>query len=65
MPPIARVLIRTHHITSREKLLKIKRATKRLDCAVLMRTGKASPGLMLAEGEAEDVGLWTEAVRVS
>ncbi|PQE20583.1 hypothetical protein CJF30_00001880 [Rutstroemia sp. NJR-2017a BBW] len=50
-------------MTSREKILKIKRATKRLDCSVLIRTGRASPGLMLAEGEADNVGLWTEAVR--
>jgi hypothetical protein len=65
MSPIARVLIRTHHITSREKLLKVKEAAKRLDCAVLMRTGKAVPGLMMAEGETENVRLWTERVRVS
>ncbi|KAM3086299.1 hypothetical protein ACMFMG_000435 [Clarireedia jacksonii] len=63
MTPIARVLIKTHHITSREKFAILKKAAQRLDCAALLRTGKVSPGIMLAEGEAENLAAWTERVR--
>lgn len=45
---INRILIQTHHITSRKKISHITKAAKRLSCSVLLKTGK-SPGLMIAE----------------
>ena len=57
-------LIRTHHITSRKKLQRVKKAAEQ--CAVpfvLVRSG-GSPGLMYAEGP-DEVGVadWVSAVQ--
>jgi len=61
MALVHRILIKTHHITSRKKILTITKAAKRLSCSVLIKTG-GPPGIMIAEGEsALD---WVEVVRV-
>jgi hypothetical protein len=59
---IHRVLIKTHHMTSRSKLASITRATKRLSCSAILKTG-SPPGVMIAEGEGALE--WMEIVRVS
>jgi hypothetical protein len=47
-------LIRTHHITSRKKLRRVRHAAHQLGIAnVLIRSG-GSPGIMFAESESED-----------
>ncbi|KAG4421984.1 hypothetical protein IFR04_004843 [Cadophora malorum] len=60
MPPLTRILIKTHHMTSRKKILTITKAAKRLSCSVLLKTG-GPPGVMIAEGEL--AGDWLEVVR--
>ncbi|KAK0119683.1 hypothetical protein ONS95_011119 [Cadophora gregata] len=60
MPQIQRILIKTHHMTSRKKILTITKAAKRLSCSVLLKTG-GPPGVMVAEGEL--AGDWLEVVR--
>jgi hypothetical protein len=59
---IHRILIKTHHMTSRSKIASITRATKRLSCSVVLKTG-SPPGVMIAEGEGALE--WMEIVRVS
>jgi len=56
-----RILIKTHHMTSRTKIQTITKAAKRLSCSVLLKVGDP-PGIMLAEGE--EVVEWMEVVRV-
>lgn len=56
-----RVLIKTHHMTSRTKIQTITKAAKRLSCSVLLKVGDP-PGIMLAEGEGALE--WMETVRV-
>lgn len=57
-------LIRTHHVTSRKKLQRVKKAAAHFDVPfVLVRYG-GSPGLMY--GESQDVGSltsWVSAVK--
>ncbi|CAL3962966.1 hypothetical protein PZA11_000028 [Diplocarpon coronariae] len=60
MAALQRILIRTHHMTSRKKILTITKAAKRFSCAVVLKTG-GPPGVMLAEGEG--AGEWLEVVR--
>jgi hypothetical protein len=62
MPPIHRILIKTHHMTSRKKILAITKAAKRLSFSVLLKTG-GPPGIMIAEGA--NAPEWMEVVRVS
>ncbi len=62
MASIYRVLIKTHHMTSRKKILVITKAAKQLSCSVVLKTG-APPGIMLAEGEGAEE--WLKVVRVS
>lgn len=62
MTPIYRVLIKTHHMTSRKKILVISKAAKQLSCSVVLKTG-APPGIMLAEGEGAEE--WLKVVGVS
>jgi hypothetical protein len=63
MPPIHRILIKTHHMTSRKKILNLTRAASNLQCSVLLKTGAHPPGIMFAEGGgAED---WLKVVKVS
>ncbi|KAI2611605.1 uncharacterized protein GGS25DRAFT_519914 [Hypoxylon fragiforme] len=47
-------LIRTHHITSRKKLARVKKAAALNSLHVIVRSG-GSPGIMYAEGPAEAV----------
>jgi hypothetical protein len=62
MASIYRILIKTHHMTSRKKIFAITKAAKRLSCSVILKTG-GPPGVMLAEGE--EALEWMEIVRVS
>jgi hypothetical protein len=63
MATIHRILIKTHHMTSRKKITVITKAAKRLSCSIVLKTG-APPGIMLAEGEETEAGDWLEVVRV-
>jgi hypothetical protein len=56
-----RILIKTHHMTSRTKIQTITKAAKRLSCTVLLKVGDP-PGIMLAEGKGALE--WMEVVRV-
>ncbi|KAI1125721.1 hypothetical protein F5Y10DRAFT_225061 [Nemania abortiva] len=56
-------LIRTHHITSRKKLQRVKKAASQHALSfVLIRSG-GSPGIMYAEGAEADVNAWVSFVR--
>lgn len=56
-------LIRTHHITSRKKLQRVKKAASQHALSfVLIRSG-GSPGIMYAEGTETDVHAWVTFVR--
>lgn len=57
-------LIRTHHVTSRKKLQRVKKAATHFGVPfVLVRYG-GSPGLMYAEsGESSSLGAWVSAVK--
>jgi hypothetical protein len=57
-------LIRTHHITSRKKVAKLKQAATFHDVFVLLRYG-GPPGVMYVEGKAEGVNQWVSDVQVS
>jgi len=54
--------IRTHHVTSRKKVGKLKKAADR-DEYVLIRSG-GCPGLMYVEGDEDFVKEWTSQVSV-
>ena len=55
-------LIRTHHITSRKKVTKIKKAAAKHTDYVLIRSG-GSPGIMYCEGSEEGVNEWVSNVQ--
>ncbi|KAI1213706.1 uncharacterized protein F4807DRAFT_456253 [Annulohypoxylon truncatum] len=56
-------LIRTHHITSRKKLARVRKAAALYDLHVLVRSG-GSPGIMYAEGPDEAaVNNWVNGVQ--
>lgn len=57
-------LIRTHHVTSRKKLQRVRKAAARFGVPfVLVRYG-GSPGLMYAEGgDGPALGAWVGAVK--
>lgn len=57
-------LIRTHHITSRKKVAKLKQAADAHDIFALLRYG-GCPGIMYVEGEEKGVRQWVDAVHVS
>lgn len=57
-------LIRTHHITSRKKVAKLKQAATFHDVFVLLRSGGA-PGVMYVEGKEDGVNQWVSDVQVS
>ena len=66
MPGNARLwnaLIRTHHITSRKKVAKLKQAASAQDVFVLLRSG-SPPGIMYVEGHEQGVVEWVDAVNV-
>ncbi|KAI1262285.1 hypothetical protein F5Y18DRAFT_430186 [Xylariaceae sp. FL1019] len=55
-------LIRTHHISSRKKLQRVKKAASQYAVPyVLIRSG--APGIMYAEGNEESVTAWVSFVR--
>lgn len=56
-------LIRTHHITSRKKVARLKQAAADNDVLALLRSGGA-PGIMYVEGMKADVEAWVAAVQV-
>lgn len=56
-------LIRTHHITSRKKVAKLKQAADFHHVFALLRSGGA-PGIMYVEGEERGVRQWVDAVHV-
>ena len=56
-------LIRTHHITSRKKVAKLKQAAGDSHVFVLLRSG-GSPGIMYVEGAREGVEDWVSVVQV-
>lgn len=55
-------LIRTHHITSRKKIAKLRHAAGKEKVYALLRSG-GSPGLMYAEGEREGIEEWVASVQ--
>lgn len=57
-------LIRTHHITSRKKVAKLKQAADACDVYALLRSG-GCPGIMYVEGEERGVRQWVDSVHVS
>lgn len=57
-------LIRTHHVTSRKKVGKVKKAAQHELRYLLIRSG-GSPGLMYAEGEEGALREWVGEVAVS
>ncbi|KAL8991456.1 MAG: hypothetical protein Q9177_000128 [Variospora cf. flavescens] len=58
-----RALIKTHHMTSRRKILAIGKAAKQHSCSVMLKTGKP-PGVMIAEGDDEArVKGWVQDVK--
>jgi hypothetical protein len=61
---LSRILIKTHHMTSRKKISVITRAAKTHDCSVLLKVG-SPPGIMLCEGEEAGVKEWETVVKVS
>jgi len=56
-------LIRTHHITSRKKVAKLRQAAAAHDVFAILRSG-SSPGIMYVEGAQEGVENWVAAVQV-
>lgn len=56
-------LIRTHHITSRKKVAKLRQAAAAHDVFALLRSG-SSPGIMYVEGDKEGVENWVATVQV-
>lgn len=63
-PSLFHCLIRTHHITSRKKLHRVRRAAAQLDIDhVLVRSG-GCPGIMFASSRDEQrLGEWVSAVQ--
>ncbi|KAI1431548.1 hypothetical protein GGR50DRAFT_678870 [Xylaria sp. CBS 124048] len=60
---IFNTLIRTHHILSRKKLQRVKKAASQQSLPfVLIRSG-GFPGIMYAEGTEADLNAWVSAVR--
>ncbi|OTA65320.1 hypothetical protein K449DRAFT_403912 [Hypoxylon sp. EC38] len=63
IPIIYTTLIRTHHITSRKKLSRVKKIAALYNLQVLIRSG-GSPGIMYAEGSDEAaVNSWVSSVQ--
>ncbi|ETI29207.1 hypothetical protein G647_01660 [Cladophialophora carrionii CBS 160.54] len=55
-------LIRTHHITSRKKVARLKAAAKQLQCYALLRSG-GIPGVMYVRGsDPAQVQKWVDTV---
>lgn len=56
-------LIRTHHITSRNKVSTLKAAAKKHSCSALLRSG-GTPGIMYVRGDEENMMEWVGIVHV-
>ena len=63
-PRLWNALIRTHHITSRKKVAKLKQAASSHEVFVLLRGG-GPPGIMYVEGPDRGVEEWVSVVQVS
>lgn len=65
---LCRALIKTHHMTSRKKIMAITKAAKQYDCAIYIKTGSHSPGVMIGECDGEegerDLKEWVKSVKV-
>ncbi|KAH7255446.1 uncharacterized protein BKA55DRAFT_736810 [Fusarium redolens] len=63
-PSLFNCLIRTHHITSRKKLSRVRRAAQQLNVDWLYVRSGGSPGIMFAEGR-DEAGLteWVSTVQ--
>lgn len=57
-------LIRTHHITSKKKVAKLKQAAALYDVLALLRSG-GPPGIMYVEGGKDGVQGWVATVHVT
>ncbi|TID13473.1 hypothetical protein E6O75_ATG11389 [Venturia nashicola] len=55
-------LIRTHHITSKKKVARLKKAAATHNCYVLLRSG-GCPGIMYCEGDEPGVKGWVAVVQ--
>ena len=59
-----RILITTHHITSRAKILTLTRAAEANRVSVLLKLTDKPPGVMICEGDTEIAAReWLAAVR--
>ena len=56
-------LIRTHHITSRKKVAKLRQSASAEDVYALIHYG-GPPGIMYVEGDKSGVASWVAAVQV-
>lgn len=56
-------LIRTHHITSRKKVAKLRQAAASEDVYALLHRGRP-PGIMYVEGAKAGVEAWVATVQV-
>ena len=65
---MCRALIKTHHMTSRKKIMAISKAAKQYNCAVYLKTGSHTPGVMIGECDGEDgeesLKEWVRSVKV-
>ncbi|KAF4963769.1 hypothetical protein FSARC_8252 [Fusarium sarcochroum] len=63
-PSLFNCLIRTHHITSRKKLQRVRRAAQQLNVDWLLVRSGGSPGIMFAEAR-DEAGLteWVSTVQ--
>lgn len=59
--PIWNALIRTHHITSRKKVAKLRQAAANHDTYALLRYG-GCPGIMYCQGTESSVKEWVAVV---
>lgn len=59
---IYNALIRTHHITSRKKVAKLRQAAANYDIYALLRYG-GCPGIMYCQGTEAGVKDWVSAVQ--
>ncbi|KAF2005221.1 hypothetical protein P154DRAFT_518753 [Amniculicola lignicola CBS 123094] len=62
MSPVWNALIRTHHITSRKKVAKLRQAATNYDVFALLRYG-GCPGIMYCEGTESGVRNWVSTVQ--
>jgi hypothetical protein len=53
-----RILVTTHHITSRAKVTKLRQAAELHNVSALLKSGPRPPGVMICEGQVEDVKQW-------